>query len=80
MRRERRKNGAEMAQVPGAEGRLAPLRHSPLPSAGGEWRQEWRSMPPRGGNGAENGARMAQPKRRLSRAARLSLRVLGIGE
>ncbi|MBX6382096.1 MAG: hypothetical protein IRZ07_03845 [Microbispora sp.] len=57
---ERRKNGAEMAQIGAAEGRLAPLRHSPGRKAGGNGGLERRSLPPRGENGAGNGAEMAQ--------------------
>lgn len=60
MTQERRKNGATMAQPKGSEGRLAPLRHSPGLKARGNGENERRSLPPRGQNGAENGAGMAQ--------------------
>lgn len=60
MKREWRSNGAAMAQILAAEGRLAPLRHSPGLKAGGNGGIDGAALPPPVPNGAGNGARMAQ--------------------
>jgi hypothetical protein len=57
---EWRTNGAVMAQDFAAEGRLAPLRHSPGPKARGNGGKNGAATPPPVPNGAANGARMAQ--------------------
>jgi hypothetical protein len=61
MTREWRNNGAEMAQIGAAEGRLAPLRHSPSQRLGGMATEHGAACRPEGVNGAVNGAEMAQP-------------------
>lgn len=57
---EWRANGAVMAQIWEADGRAAPLRHSPGLKARGNGGRNGATLPPPVSNGAENGARMAQ--------------------